>query len=268
MSEPVIDLLEDVWVSTIDLGEQLTESEWKQATDLPGWTVQDNLSHVIGTELMMRGEPAPATPPSRTDHLHNPIGELNEIWIESRRNRSGSEVLTEFRELATTRLADYRALTTAELDEIGPTPLGPAPFREFIAVRIMDSWAHEQDMRRAVSRPGHLSGAAVEHSIGRVTRAMPMVVGKRAGAPDGSSVVFIVDGDAGGVVPIVIAGRAGLAPVAPADPTVTITMDVETYAALGFGRWDPDQALADQRVVIEGDQELGRRVVSVMNFMV
>jgi uncharacterized protein (TIGR03083 family) len=267
MSEPVIDLLEDVWVSTIDLGEQLTEAEWKQPTDLPGWTVQDNLSHIIGTELTMQGEPAPDTLPSHTDHVHNPIGELNELWVQSRRGRPGAEVLAEFRELAAARLGEYRALTPAELDEVGPTPLGQAPFRDFIAVRIMDSWAHEQDMRRAVGRPGHLSGPAVEYSIGRVTLAMPMVVGKRAAAPDGSSVVFVVEGEAGTVVPIVVAGRAGVAVVAPVDPTTTITMDVETYAAVGFGRWAPDEALANGRVTVDGDQDLGRAVVRAMNFM-
>lgn len=267
MTESEIDLLEDVWVSTIELGEHLTEADWKLPTELPGWTVQDNLSHIIGTELMMRGEPGPDVPLSRTDHLHNPIGELNELWVESRRDRSGAEVLAEFEALASDRLADYRALTPAQLDEIGPTPLGPAPFREFIAVRVMDSWAHEQDMRRAVGRPGHLTGPAVVHSIGRVTRAMPMVVGKRAEAPEGSSVVFVIEGAAGGVVPVVIDGRAGIAEVAPADPTVTLTMDVETYAAVGFGRWSPDDALADGRIVIEGDDALGRRVVLAMNFM-
>jgi uncharacterized protein (TIGR03083 family) len=268
MSDPVIDLLEDVWVSIIELGEHLTEADWKLPTDLPGWTVQDNLSHIVGTELMMRGEPGPDVPLSRTDHLRNPIGELNELWVESRRSRPGSEVLAEFEALAASRLAEYRAITPAQLDEIGPTPLGDAPFRDFIAVRVMDSWAHEQDMRRAVGRPGHLTGPAVEHSIGRVTRAMPMVVGKRAGAPDGASVVFVIEGEAGGIVPVVITGRAAIADVAPDQPTVTLTMDVETYAAVGFGRWSPDDALADGRITIEGDDALGRAVVHAMNFMI
>jgi len=268
MTEPMIDLLQEVWDSTIELGDQLTEAEWKQPTELPGWSVQDNLTHIIGTELMMRGEPAPDATPSRTDHLHNPIGEVNEVWVESRRDRPGADVLAEFRDLAASRLAEYRALTPEQLDEVGPTPLGPAPFRDFIAVRVMDSWAHEQDMRRAVDRPGHLTGPAVTLSIGRVTRAMPMVVGKRAGAPDGASVVFVVEGDAGAVVPIVITGRAAVADAAPTEPTVTLTMDVETYAAVGFGRWPAEAVLADGRITITGDRELGLAVVHAMNFMV
>ena len=44
-------------------------------------------------------------------------------------------------------------------------------------------------------------------------------------------------------------------------------MDAETYCCLGCGRWDPASALADGKVEIHGDQELGRRVVEQMNFM-
>jgi len=270
MAEPMIDLLEAVWNSTIDLGSLLTEDEWKQPTDLPGWTVQDNFSHIIGTELMMRGEPTPDATPTSTDHVRNPIGEVNEVWVASRRDRSGAEVLDEFRALATSRLAEYRALTPAQLDEMGPTPVGMAPFRTFIAVRVMDCWAHEQDVRRAVGRPGHLAGPVVDHSLTRVALALPMVVGKRAGAPDGSSVVFVVepiDGDAV-IVPVVVDGRAAVVDTVPGDATVTLTMDVETYAALGFGRWDPDETLAGGRIAVEGDEELGRAVVRGMNFMI
>jgi uncharacterized protein (TIGR03083 family) len=268
MSEPTIDVLEAVWTSIAALGHELTEDDWTRPTDLPGWTVKDNLAHIMGTERMMRGEPTPDVTPVETGHLHNPIGELNELWVESRRAMTGEEVLADFERLAAERLAEYRALTDEQLDEVGPTPVGMAPFREFIAVRVMDSWAHEQDMRRAVDRPGHLEGPAVELSVGRVTKTMPLVVGKRAAAPDGSCVVFVVAGSAGGVVPVVVAGRASIAEAVPADPSVTLTMDVETYAAVAFGRWDPELALRDGRITLVGDEDLGRAVVHAMNFMI
>ena len=70
-----------------------------------------------------------------------------------------------------------------------------------------------------------------------------MVVGERAGAPDGSSVVFVLAGAEGGVVPVVVDGRAAVADAAPDDPTVELHLDVETYAALGMGRLDPVDAL-------------------------
>lgn len=268
MTDPVIESLDAVWRSIIDLGDQLGEAEWKLPTDLPAWSVQDNLSHIIGTERDMRGEPTPDVTPPRTDHVHNPLGEMNERWVESRRGLSGAAVLDEFRSVTAERLADYRSLTPAQLDAVGPTPVGDAPFREFIAVRVMDSWTHEQDMRRAVGRPGHLDGPAVALTIGRVTRAMPMVVGRRAGAPDGASVVFALAGPEGGIVPVVVDGRAAVVARTPDDPTVTLQLDVETYAALGMGRLDPGDALAQGLVTVVGDEDLGRAVVSSMNFMI
>ncbi|MGZ4766576.1 MAG: maleylpyruvate isomerase N-terminal domain-containing protein, partial [Ilumatobacteraceae bacterium] len=57
-----IDKLEAIWRSTALLGDELDEREWKLATDLPGWTVQDNLAHLIGTERSLQGLPAAAAP--------------------------------------------------------------------------------------------------------------------------------------------------------------------------------------------------------------
>ena len=268
MTEPAIDALEVVWTSTIALGHEISEREWALPTDLPGWSVKDNLAHIIGIERMMRGEPSPTVTPAETGHLRNPIGEANELWVESYRALSGGEVLAAFEVLAAERLADFRALTPEQLAEVGPTPVGMAPFRDFIAVRVMDSWAHEQDMRRAVGRPGDLEGPAVDLSLGRITKTMPLVVGKRASAPDGSCVVFDVVGPAGATIPVVVSGRAAIAEAVPSDPSVTLTMDVETYAAVAFGRWDPTTALEEGRITITGDEELGRSVVHAMNFMI
>ena len=47
------------WQALADVGAGLTEEDWKTPTDLPGWSVQDTLSHVIGTERLLEGLPAP-----------------------------------------------------------------------------------------------------------------------------------------------------------------------------------------------------------------
>ena len=84
----------------------------------------------------------------------------------------------------------------------------------------------------------------------------------------GFAVVFVVSGTEGCVVPVVVSGRAAVVEVAPDDPTVELRLDVETYTTLGMGRLDPATALADGRVAIVGDDQLGRAVVASMNFMV
>jgi putative sterol carrier protein len=80
--------------------------------------------------------------------------------------------------------------------------------------------------------------------------------------------VFVIEGEAGRTLPIVMEGRARVAESVPDQPTVTLTMDVETYAAVSFGRWDPDQAVSEGRITIAGDDKLARAVVGAMGFMI
>ncbi len=276
MTEPLIDLLAEVWDSLIDLGSGLDEAEWKRPTALPGWTVQDNLSHIIGIERMMQGDPTPDNQPARTDHIANPVGEMNEHWVEHYRHLTGAELLEVFRHVRDRRIDELSALPPAAFDEVGPTPVGQAPFRTFVAVRIMDSWVHEQDMRRALGRPGHLRGPAADLSVERLVSAMPFVVGKQAGAPDGSSVVVRIarpaspadgiDADSR-VVAVVVGGRAALVDTPPGHPTTELDLDLATFVALTNGRQDPAAALDAGQVAVAGDVELGRRVVQRMSFM-
>ena len=59
----------------------LSEDQWDQPTCLPGWTVRDVLSHIIGAEAMLSGEQAPDADISGLDHMKNPIAEANELWV-------------------------------------------------------------------------------------------------------------------------------------------------------------------------------------------
>ena len=63
-------------------------------------------------------------------------------------------------------------------------------------------------------------------------------------------------------------GRAVLLDAAPASPTVTLAMDRRTFSRLAGGRWNGDRARADGVVRIDGDQELGNRVVDNMAFTI
>lgn len=88
-------------------------------------------------------------------------------------------------------------------------PTGPGTLGDFLGIRILDCWVHEQDMRRATGIAGNEGGPAAEHTIDRLTRTLPIVVGKRAATPEGASVVFVITGSVQRNIPItVISGRA------------------------------------------------------------
>jgi uncharacterized protein (TIGR03083 family) len=133
---------------------------------------------------------------------------------------------------------------------------------------MFDSWVHEQDMRRAVGKPGDLDSPVASAALERVIDALPFVVGKKAGAPDGTTVVFDLTGPLAQKVSIAVEnGRAKLVDEAPSDPDVRIVTDTETIGRLGCGRIDPAATLDNGSVTIEGDTALGSRIVEESNFL-
>src|SRR4030095_4727109 len=95
----------------------------------------------------------------------------------------------------------------------------------------------------AVKRPGDLAGLVAEHAIGRVAMAMPYVVGRKVKPADGTTGVFAMPAPAGRTVALRMeGGRAKSLDEIPITPTVRLTMDVETFACLGCGRWTPEGA--------------------------
>jgi MDMPI C-terminal domain len=143
------------------------------------------------------------------------------------------------------------------------------PYREFMRVRVMDCWVHEQDMRVATARPGHREGPSANLAVDRLASAMPFIVGKKAGAPDGSSVRFELTGIPPRRLEVVVrGGRASLDDLHETDPTAEIRMDLEVFWRLGCGRVTGEAARGAGLVELRGDTELGERVVDTMAFMI
>ncbi len=245
-------------------------AQWDLATDCPGWTVKDQLSHLIGIERLLLGDPPPPPLEVVPDHVTNAFGELNEAWVAARRAMPGNEVLEEFIETTNRRFDALRAMPKAKFDEVGWSPVGQVPYREFMETRVLDTWAHEQDVRRALGRPGGRNGAGEATTLDRCERSMPFVVGKRVAPPDGTTVLFAVVGVMGRKVNVQMdGGRASLAPFPPDEvPSVTLNMDQEAFWRLGFGRVEPARVLATGEVRIDGDIALGHQVVESMAFMI
>jgi uncharacterized protein (TIGR03083 family) len=269
MSQQMVDLMEAVWKSIDGLCAGLAQEQWALPTECPGWSVQDQVSHLVGSECRILGRPAPAHEPADTAHVRNEVGQGNEVLVDYRRQFSGADVLAEFREITAERMGVLRGMSEADFAVETPNPLGSGPYTDLLAVRIYDAWVHEQDIRRALGLPGHLSGPVAAHAYGRTELAMPFVVGRKVKPDDGTTVVFDITGEVGGAIALSMAdGRAHRMAAAPASPTVQLTMGLEPFNALGTGRWTAEKALADGSVVIAGDRGLGERIVEEMNFMI
>jgi uncharacterized protein (TIGR03083 family) len=268
-SEPVVEALAEEWEAIGVLGGELPEDVWDRATECPGWTVRDVLAHMVGTERSLLGDPPPSPVAAVPAHVQNEMGASNEAWVNSMRALPGTEVLGMFRTVTARRLDELRSADAARFVEVSPSPVGVVPYREFMHVRVMDCWVHEQDMRVATEHPGHEDGPAARIAIDRLASGLPFVVGKKAGTPDGASVRFDVQGALGRRIDIAVAqGRARAVDGTAQDPTTTLEMDVRALWRLTGGRLTGADARERGLVHIIGDAALGERVLESMAFMI
>jgi len=261
-------MLRDEWSILDSLCETLTDEQWRADTDCPGWTVKDQVSHLIGVERWLLGH-APidqkAPPP---DHVKNPLGERNEAEVDHRRALDPEDVLAEFRAVTHERQRILDSMSETDFSQPSWTPTGEGTVTDMMAFRIVDTWVHEQDIRRATGKRGHLNGVVPDYVFERLFVGMPKVVGKNAGAPEGAVVAWhIVGVDDGDRVIRVEDGRAGIMDTTPAEVDVRLVMDLETFVCLSCGRWPSERSIRVGLVEIEGDRELGTRVTSSMNIL-
>ena len=267
LRDDTIGKLEDVWTSLSALGASLTADEWRLPTDCPGWTVKDQFSHLIGTERSLAGLAPTDHVATFGPHVRNELGQRTEHEVDARRHLEGAAVLAEFDELIARRRQQVNALTDEDLAADSWTPLGPGTLADFMQIRILDFWVHEQDVRRAVGRPGDLEGPVAEHTLDRLLRGLAMVVGKRVAPAAGTSISFELAGPVRRAVTIGTAdGRAKPIEPPPGGSTASIAMDSETFLVLVCGRRTPEEVAGKVRV--SGDQQLAESVLANLNTMI
>ncbi|SEF89229.1 TIGR03083 family protein [Thermomonospora echinospora] len=246
--------------STIALAGDFDASHYDLSTDCPGWTVKDVLSHLISVERMLLGEALPEHPlPDDLPHVRNDFGRLLEIGVDVRRPVPGEQVLAELAEVLDLRLA---ALPGIDPEQPTTLPTGATgTYALFMEFRAFDCYVHEQDIRRAVNRPGNLDAPAAQCARARLAPGLPYVFAKRAGARPGQSLRLEVTGPAAFTAYIAVAedGKARETEPVP-DPTVTLRMDWESYLKLASGRCTPESVA----VTTTGDTTLATRILTNM----
>lgn len=261
----IVAALGNEWDRIGRLLESLPEQDWELDTPLPGWRVRDVVAHLIGTELMLDGHEVPesGTDVRALPHVHNAIGARNEEFVLHFRSRQVEQVLTRYREITGKRLAALEEMTEQDFDAPSWTPAGEGTYGLFMSIRVFDNWMHEQDIRDAVGLPGTEDGPAAKLSVDQISTALGFIVGKKAAAPDGSSVTFELGARS---LHVIVDGRASVVDDPPGTPTVRIHLPLGTFTRLAGGRLDP--ATAASSIDYEGDAALGERIVNNLAFTI
>ncbi|MBW1596365.1 maleylpyruvate isomerase family mycothiol-dependent enzyme [Streptomyces sp. JJ38] len=261
----------DAWTHSVEaiseLVQPLVEGEWNRATSVPGWSVRDIVSHVIGLECELLGDPRPIhTLPRDLYHVKDETSRRMEVQVDVRRHHTGPEMTSELEYTVIRRSRQLRNDKRAP-DAVLRHPLGhEIAFVDLLRERAFDVWAHEQDLRRALGKPGNLDAPGAQVARDVFFEALPDVVARRASAPKNSAVVFDVTGPVEFMRTVRVdrEGRATIDGSPSLGPAVTFALDWETYVRLACGRVRP-QAVAE-RVKVEGDQRLADAILA--NFAV
>lgn len=247
----------------IELGQSLSTDEFLNGTDLPEWSVQDIYAHLAAIEAALAGAPDDAAALSMMrSAVITPT--FTEMGVEARRGVRADAVIDELATHVDTRRRQLEAEPPGEPDAVASGLPGGLQWdwRTLLRNRAVDMWIHEQDIRRAVGKPGNLDGPGALATVSTFASSMPFVIGKRAEAPAGTVVSLTVTGDAGFTATIAVGddGRARHVDEPPDSPHVELATDTETFAILASGRRDP----AHMDVKTSGDTEVANRILGSM----
>ncbi|MGH9114683.1 MAG: maleylpyruvate isomerase family mycothiol-dependent enzyme [Acidimicrobiales bacterium] len=263
--------LASVWASLRSLGAGLTDDEWAASSPCPGWPVSALYAHMIGTESTLLGRAAPDVDPGSPPHVRNDIGKFNEAWVASLAGEPRQAVLRRFDDVTAERSRALAAMGEEDFSADSWTPIGKSDYRRFMQIRVFDCWVHEQDIRDAVGRPGPEDGPAAEQSVDEIARAFSYLVGKKAGAPDGSSVTVELTGPVRRQLhAAVVEGRARTVESLAEPATARVSLSSRAFTRLACGRVDPASVLSGALggARIDGDEGLGRRLIENLAFTI
>jgi uncharacterized protein (TIGR03083 family) len=246
-----IEAWRQTFAASIDVCADLTDETWAAQTECPKWTVKDVCAHLVGGEVWMsEGHPPPA----------EGLARIADRPVDERRDASGAEVLAELRDVFALRQRQLAA-DPPDAAEPATTAYGtPVTLGILLTHRAFDGWVHEQDIRRALGRPGNLDAPAAAIARDILLASLARVVAKLAAAPAGSVVRLAVDGPLAFDVAVTVdeRGRGHLAPWSGGDASTTLRTGWETYARLAAGRIAPAAAAVEVR----GDAEVAARVLA------
>ena len=266
--DATVDLLRAEFGQLVELAATLDAAAWDTPTCLPGWSVRDVFSHVIGAEAMLLGEPAPDVELSHLTHMRNPIAEANEVWVEANRGLTGPEMMARMEDVTLHRLAELDAMDQAGFDAPSWTPAGKdETYGRFMRIRHFDCYLHEQDIRLALGLAVRETAEDIASALDEVATGLGFIVGRKAGMPDGSRVRIDLTGPVARTYLVQVDGRAAVVDALDGVPTVGIELTAMHFLRLTGGRHDAGVGPEDG-VRFSGDRDLGSQLVAHMAFTI
>jgi len=268
-SDPILcaPLLRRVDEKLFELLLSLPTSEWDAQTVAPRWKVRDVAAHLLDTVLRKLSMVRDSWYVERVD-IRSPRDLVALV------NRLNQEGVTVYRRLSPPVLIDMMKLACEQsasfhesLDPFGPAAFGVSWAGETrspnwfdTARELTERWHHQQQIRVATDRPGIMTPELYHPVLDCFLRGLPHLY-RDTDAASGTVVLIEITGDCGGHWFLAKQSVKWELVKEPADAATRITIPQEIAWRVFTKGIDRD--LAKQQIKIEGDPDLGNRVLEL-----
>ena len=254
-----VDCLLESMDSVVDLLGQLNESEWRVPSLCPAWQVRHVVAHLDGIEEALSRWRPPRTPRRRSRSSEG----CSTRWTTGRRTGCSAGLIP----CSPGGAPNCWPRRTACSTRCRGLLLGCRPTAGSWPSATSTSGSTSKTSEYPLGRPGHTSGPAAELALDEVRRSFGYIVGKRAGIPDGSSVLVELTGPIEAHLAAVVDGRARV--VDDLDhPDAVVRTDFLTFMLLACGRTDPEAHLAAGDIELQGNKELAGQLARNLRFTI
>ncbi len=258
----------------LSLLRNLSADDWNKPTAARQWAVKDIVAHLLDGDvrrLSYQRDKAPMVPPETPIKSHGDLvgflNQLNSDWVRAAK-RISPELLIKFLEVTGAQVCEL----FKSLDPFAPALFGVAWAGEQesqnwfdIAREYTEKWHHQQQIRDAVGATPLTGRKWLYPVLDTFLRVLPYTY-RDTQADEGSSVAFIITGEAGGAWTLKREGGAWKLYSGESDDAgCQVRMDQDTAWRLltkGLSRED-----ATARVEITGDERLGAPTLGMLAIM-
>jgi uncharacterized protein (TIGR03084 family) len=164
--------------------EHLDRRGWATPTPAEGWDVRDSIAHLAYTDDLALVALTDADAFAQRRQVLIDAPNPDEMLVGAGRSMPGMDVLAWWR--------DGRAAALARLEAVGPRDrlpwfAGPMSAMSFATARLMETWAHGQDVRDALGQPPEVS-ARLRHVADLGVRTRPFAYLARGVEPPAGDV--------------------------------------------------------------------------------
>ena len=245
-------------MSVVEFLSTLEGSQWETQSLCPEWTVKGVAAHMVSVEQALSN-----WLPSGLDTP--PPFEKVGGYFETAMQMPEAELVEHMQQTFDIRRQNLSETTQDDFLKPSVTPVGPATYGRFMAVREFDFWMHERDCRIPLGIDANNGGPAAEMALNEVHLSIGYIAGKKIGLAAGQSIHFDITGSVERDIYVRVEERAIECELIN-TPTATLHCDSMAFMNQACGRIDPEVPISEGSISWSGDEELGAHAARNLRF--